>query len=292
MKNLKFILFTLVLSVFIVSCEDDGGTSFIELNDGVVPNMTKSATTDGFFNLINLNNGENVTIGFSADIAQGSAASTDIVAVYKTAAGPVYSTTLFSDVTLPQDFSLSISDIVAAFSEISTSGDIVVGDVITISARFTMDDGTVLNIVNDDGTSGVGANIQTTGLFTTVLSYPVSCPSDLGGNYSVISNGENTDGQPAAVNLAYDVTITDLGGGSYEISDFSGGVYVFWYNIYGLTWEQPGVFTDVCGSLSGTFGDAWGQAVPATGSVSPDGTISIHWDNPWGDFGDSVFTPQ
>ncbi len=292
MKNLKFILLTMLLSVFIVSCEDDGGTSFIEVNGGAVPNMTKSTSTDAFFNLIRLNNGEDVSVNFSAEIAQGNPASTDIVGIYRAASGSVYNATLFSDVTLPQEFSLSISEIVAAFSEISTGDDIVVGDALTLSARFTMNDGSVLNIVNDDGTSGTGANIQTTVLFTTIITYPVSCPSDLGGNYSVISNGDNTDGQPPAVNVAYDVTITDLGGGSYEISDFSGGVYLFWYSIYGLSWEQAGVFTDICGAISGTFGDAWSNAVPATGTVNSDGSLTIHWDNPWGDYGDSVFTPQ
>lgn len=292
MKNLKILLLTMVLAIFSVSCEDDGGTSFIPLQEGAVPNMVKSTSTDAFYNLIKLNNGENVAVTFNAEVAQGSPASADVVGVYTTAAGSVYSATLFSNVTLPQEFTLAISDIVAAFSEINDASDIQVGDNIAITTRFTLDDGTVLNILNDDGTSGTGANIQTTVLFTTVINYPVSCPSDLGGTYSVISNGDNTDGQPPAVDLAYTITLTDNGGGSYTMSDFAAGAYILWYTPYGLTFEQTGTFTDVCGTIGGEFADAWGQAVPVTGSVNEDGTITLSWTNPWGDYLTSVLTPQ
>ena len=55
MKKFKFL--TMALAIFILSCENDGGTSNIPLNDGAAPNLIKSASTDGFFNLIRLNNG-------------------------------------------------------------------------------------------------------------------------------------------------------------------------------------------------------------------------------------------
>lgn len=292
MKKFKFLILTFALAIFTVSCEDDGGTSFIALNPGAVPNMTKSASTDAFYNLIKLNNGENVSVTFNAEVAQGSPSSADVVGIYTTATGDVYSSTIFSNVTLPQEFNLSINDIVAAFAELNDPSDIQVGDNIALTTRFTMDDGTVLNILNDDGTSGTGANIQTTVLFTTVINYPVSCPSDLGGVYDVISNGDNTDGQPPAVDLAYTVTLTDNGGGSYTMSDFAAGAYILWYTVYGLTFEQAGTFTDVCGTIGGDFADAWGQTVPVTGSVNEDGSITISWSNPWGDYLTSVMTPQ
>ncbi|MBC3759359.1 hypothetical protein H7U19_13150 [Hyunsoonleella sp. SJ7] len=292
MKNFKYLFYLLAVTVLSVSCENDGGTSVIPLNDGAVPNMTKSATTDAFFNLIRLNNGENVSVSFNAEVAQGTPASADIIGIYNTADGNTYSATLFSDVSLPQDFTISISDLVSAFAELSTSDDIKVGDALTLSARFTMADGTVLNILNDDGSSGTGANIRTTVLFTTVITYPVSCPSDLAGEYSAITNGDNTDGQPPAVDLAYDVTITDQGGGIYTISDFPAGAYILWYTVYGLTFEQEGTFTDVCGAISATFADAWGQDVPATGTVNENGTITLTWSNPWGDFATTILTKK
>lgn len=292
MKNLKNLFYSILVTVIAVSCDNDGGTSAIPLNEGAVPNMAKSTSTDAFFNLIKLNNGEDVSVSFTAEVAQGSPASTDIIGIYSTTAGDTYSATLFTDVTLPQEFSLSISEIVSAFSEIASADDIAVGDVLTLSTRFTMADGAVLSIVKEDGTSGTGANIQTTVLFTTIISYPVSCPSALGGSYSVISNGDNTDGQPPAVDLAYNITLTDNGGGSYTMSDFAGGAYILWYTVYGVDFEQTGTFTDVCGTIGGSFSDAWGQALPVTGAVNEDGTITISWTNPWGDFLTSVLTPN
>lgn len=293
MKNFKLFLITIALATFTISCEDDGGTSnFVSLDLGAVPNMTKSSSTDAFYNLIKLNNGENVSVTFNAEVAQGDPASADVVGIYTTASGAVYSSTIFSNVTLPQEFNLSVNDIIAAFSELNDPSDIQVGDNIALTTRFTMNDGTVLNILNNDGTSGTGANIQTTVLFTTVINYPVSCPSDLGGVYDVISNGENTAGIPPAVDFPYTITLTDNGGGSYTMSDFAAGVYILWYTGFGLTFEQPGTFTDVCGTIGGDFTDAWGQTVPVTGSVNEDGTIDLRWDNPWGDFNDSILTPQ
>ena len=124
MKNLKYLILTLALAVFNISCENDGGTSAIQLNDGAVPNMVKSVSSAGFFDLVKVDSGENVSVTFSADVAQGKPASIDIVGIYTTSAGMVYSATLFGNVSLPQDFNLSINDIVAAFSELNSSADI------------------------------------------------------------------------------------------------------------------------------------------------------------------------
>jgi len=112
---------------------------------------------------------------------------------------------LFSNVSLPQDFDLSINDIVGAFAELNSLKAVLLADVISITAKFTMSDGTVLNILNDDSTNNTSTNIQTTSLFTTIINYSVSCPSDIGGVYDVVSNGDNTDGQPPAVNVPYTV---------------------------------------------------------------------------------------
>jgi len=219
MKKIKFILLIMVIGFIGVSCDDDGGTSVIPLAEGAVPDMTKSASTDQIIDLVKVINGDPVSFGFNVAVAQGNPASTDIVGYYRTAAGSIYTSVLFSNVTLPQDFTMTSADVIAAFAEITSSDDILLGDILTITTRFTMADGTVLNILNDDGTSNTGTNIQTTVLFTTAINYPVSCPSDLGGVYNVISNGDNTDGQPPAIDVPYTVTLTDNGGGSYTISD-------------------------------------------------------------------------
>ncbi|PHS34732.1 MAG: hypothetical protein COA92_02300 [Sulfurovum sp.] len=292
MKKIKLVLLILVIGFIGVSCDDDGGTSVTPLDEGAVPNMTKSASTDQIIDLVKVINGDPVSFGFNVAVAQGNPVSTDVVGYYRTAAGPIYNAVLFSNVTLPQDFTMTTNDVVAAFAELTSTDDVVLGDVLTITTRFTMDDGTVLNIINDDGTNNTGTNIQTTVLFTTVINYPVSCPSDIGGVYNVISNGDNTDGQPPAIDVPYTITLTDNGGGSYTISDGVAGVYIFWYSIYGYTFETAGNFTDICGTLSGSWVEAFGCQVDLTGTVNPDGTLSIRWDNCFGDFIDAVYTPQ
>lgn len=291
MKKIKIILLALVI-IFGVSCDDDGGSSVIELHEGAVPDMVKDASSDQIIDLVKVVNGDPVTLVFNAKVAQGNPATTDIVGYYKTQAGPVYNTVLFSDVSLPQDFTLTTDDIVSAFAELNSTDDILLGDILSISTRFTMPDGTVLNIINDDGTSHTGTNISSTVLFTTVIDYPVSCPSDLSGVYHVVSNGDNTDGQPPAVNLPYTVTLTDNGGGNYTISDGVAGVYIFWYSVYGYTFETAGNFTDICGELSGSWVESFGCQVDLTGTVNDDGTLTIHWDNCFGDYIDAVYTPE
>ena len=293
MKKIQIILLILLVSLT-YSCDDDGGTSVIDLgNDGAVPNMLKSETGDSFIDLVKVTNGENVTVSFSADIAQGTPATTDIVGSYKTVDGEIYNAVLFGNVSLPQDFDLTVDDIVAAFSELNAPTDLLLGDVLTLTTSFTMDDGVVLNILNEDGSSNLNSNLTNSALFTTVVNYPVSCPSDIGGVYNVISNGDNTDGQPPAVDLPYTITLTDNGGGNYTISDGVAGVYIFWYSIYGYTFETEGNFTDICGTLSGTWTEAFGCWVDLTGTVNADGTLTIQWNNCFGDHIDeAIYTPQ
>ncbi|MBQ4804285.1 hypothetical protein J8L88_15585 [Aquimarina sp. MMG015] len=242
MKKIKIITFILIIAGLISSCENDGGTSFVPLNDGAVPNMQKSATGESIIDLVKINNNEPVNLEFSAEIAQGNPASADIVAVYQTIAGPVYYSVLFSDVTLPMDVTMSTDDIVGAFAEINNSSDIKLGDVLFITTRFTMPDGTVLNILNEDGTSNTGSNIQTTVLFTTVISYPVSCPTMLEGNYTSTVVASNLS-IPANFISPQQVTITQPSAGTYVLNDGTAG-------IFGAATPIGLQFTDVCGTIT------------------------------------------
>lgn len=241
MKKIQIVLLTLVIIIGI-SCENDGGTSVIPLNDGAVPNMVKSPTAEQFIDLVKIINGETVNLGFNAEVAQGNPASIDIVGVYTTLAGSVYNAVLFSNVTLPQDFTMTSDDIVAAFAELNSTSDILLGDILTITTRFTMADGTVLNIVNDDGTSNTGTNIQTTVLFTTIITYPVSCPTMLEGNYisTVISSNVSI---PANFRSPQPVTITQPSAGTYILSDGTA-------DIFGPNFPIGLQFTDVCGTIT------------------------------------------
>jgi hypothetical protein len=294
MKNLKIILITIVVTFLGFSCEDDGGTSVIPLNDGAVPNMVKSATSADFFDLVKVNAGENVSVTFSADVAQGNPASVDVVGIYRSSLGPVYAATLFSNVSLPQDFNLSISDIVTAFAEINSSDDILVGDALTITLRFTMADGTVLNIINDDGNNNVGTNIQTNvDLFTYKIDYFVSCPSMLEGTHSYVSTDFTAiTGTCPVTPTVGTVTWTNLGGGQYLVSDLGFGQYgtTCWNDTPATS--GAATFVDVCGTITSGGLDQYGLTYiwVITDVNGPE--LTMTWTNNYGDGGTVVLTRE
>lgn len=128
-----------------------------------------------------------------------------------------------------------------------------------------------------------------------LYSFNLACISDLAGTYNVLSSGTSTDTGPTSdenpiTNHPYTVNIISNNGGNYTLSDAYGGLYLLWYDIYGISGNYPGTFSDVCGTLSGTFQEPFGTTVNLTGTVNADGTLSIHWENGYGDFGDSIYT--
>ena len=287
MKTNKYIILLLTILAFTYACDDDGGDSKIDLIDAAIPNMTKSDGSELILDLNRIANGEVITISFNAELAQGNPEKTDVVGVLVTLAGPIYTAVLDENAALPQVYSLTTDDIVAAFSQLNSADDLALGDVLNITTRYTLDNGLIIDIIDEDGSSGTGTNPQNNVLFNPVIAYPVSCPSDLSGNYTVVSSGFSTDGAPInnpLVNFSYDVVLTDNGGGSYTISDGVAGVYQDWYCApYGYCFETAGTFTDVCGSLSGSWVEAFGCQVDLTGTVNTDGTLTIQWVNCFGD---------
>ncbi|MGO4818643.1 hypothetical protein [Flavobacterium sp. W22_SRS_FP1] len=295
MKKIKLIFALLALIVLIPSCSNDGGDSKREFENGGIPNLVKITTTDDFINLIALNNGGTFDLGLNVSIGQGEVSSMDIVAFYRK--GDLVSKATFDTniTTFPATVNLSKGDIIAAFSELNSDSDFALGDQLTVSAELTLKDGSVIKILNDDGTTNYGQDIANSTVYAVVQNYNVSCPSDLGGTYSVLSSGTSTDSAPRPednpiTDYPYTTVITDNGGGSYTMSDAFGGLEILWYSSYGLTFEVKGSFNDVCGDLSGTFIGAFTEGNVLTGTVNPDGTLTIRWDNDFGDFGDAIYT--
>ncbi len=130
------------------------------------------------------------------------------------------------------------------------------------------------------------------------FAWAVSCVSAIPtGLYDAVSGGTSTDGCPPTnpiVGLNYVVTLTDLGGGSYSISDYSAGVYQDWYGAcFGYTFETSATLVDICNSISFTVNDAFGCPNTGTGTYDPGtGVITYTWSNCFGDIGDVVLTPQ
>ncbi len=134
------------------------------------------------------------------------------------------------------------------------------------------------------------------GYSTEVEADFITCSPDLSGTYNVLSSGTSTDANAVnnpLVDLAYTVTLTSNGDGTYNMSDGMAGVYIEWYSGYGYTIETPGNFTDSCGDLSGSWDSYFsGDTVDLTGKVNPDGTLNISWSNAFGDQVTAIYTKQ
>lgn len=275
-KTIILLLLTVSLTMTL-SCEDDGGTSVINLEEGVVPNLSKDDSADAFLDFLKIGNGENVGIAFNVDIAQGNPKSSNILGIYRSVDGSVYRTDLFNDVSLPGTFTLTVTDILTAFSELSTINDIKLGDVLSITTSFVRADNTVLNLINEDGTDNFSSNIKNSGIVNVVINYAVSCPSDIGGTYLVSSTGTGCCGVTPINNHQYTVKVTDNGGGVYSLSDFSGGAYDgLFCAAFGICGDASGGdITDVCGNLSGKNADCCGSEISFSGTDNGDGTWSV-----------------
>lgn len=297
MKNIKIIVTTLALIMSMVSCTNDGGDSHIDLQEGAVPNVQKDTSTDSFINLIAINEGESINLGITFEQALGTIKSLDVVAFYEKN-GVVSKAVLKKGIsTFPTTVNITENDIIAAFSTINSTADFTLGDKLTITADITNNAGNVIKILNDDGTPNYGQDISNSLVYKVLQTYFVSCPSDLAGTYTAVSSGASTDSGPdpsvnPITNYTYEVKITADGGGSYTLSDGYAGLYQLWYDIYGISGENSGKFTDVCGTLSGSFSEPFGSTVTVTGKVNADKTLSIRWENGYGDFGESIFTKK
>lgn len=280
MKKFKIFSLVAITSIFLFqSCKDDGGTSVIELEDGAVVNMVKLSPGDPFIDLIRLSQGENIEIAFSAELAQGQPVTIDIVGSYVTADGESDFAVLFPNASLPTNYTMSADDIAAAFDILTSRDDIGLADIFSLSARFTMEDGRVLDLIDPaDGSNNTGTNIQAnTPIYDARIDYPVSCPSDLAGTYLVSTTADGSFGVPSITNLEAVVTVTADGGGSYTLSDMAAGAYdgLFCaaFAICGPDAVAAGQITDVCGNLSGSTSDCCGGTVQLSGTVdSEDGS--------------------
>jgi len=297
MKNIYKLSLFLALFALNTSCDDDGGTSAIATTNGAMPNYQVKAGSPAFIDVFNV---DDLSLQFSVGVGVGEPTSFDLKAIYLGASGDIYGPVTLDEnaTTFPKEYSYTSSDIYSAFTELSGPDDFEVGDVLKIFPSFKFADGSTLDILNNKGQENYYASdFNQYSDLNLRLEYPVACSSNLGGTYTVLSSGLSTDPGPSAdvnpiVDYPYTVVLTDNGGGNYTVSDGFAGLYILWYDIYGITGETPGNFTDICGELSGTWGEPFGTDVIVTGTVNPDGTLSISWENGYGDNADAVYTPQ
>ncbi len=290
MKKIKILIALLAISI--ASCENDGGESKLELQDGAIPNLTKISTTDSFINLVNVNSGATINLGLKIDKGLGDIASMNVIGFYKKG-NSTEKAVLKSNITeFPTNVNFTQTDLINAFSTLNNASDFGLGNSLTISTEITLTDGRVVKVLKDDGTASVGGGVDNIfqSKFVTKQVYDVSCPSSLAGTYAYVTTNCYTPGPPAG-NAAgpFTGTVTLTGtGGTYAISDASFGG---WIGLYGPGNIATGVkLKDVCNKISYSGVDQYNEVFLFSNLVITGNQMSFHWENDYGEYGDTVLT--
>lgn len=279
MKNFIYILF-IGIGIFITSCDEAGLDKLFD-EDFIELDAATTVTGDRTYSYLRENDGQGVASGFMVNLGARQKSTpvnyTFSIDPASTAIENLHYTVQGTSGTIPANSNVAELPITILDDNINP------GEVLSIIVTLTNADITVHPEYNK-----AAHLIQ------------VTCPSDLAGTYSAATTGTSTDGCcPGEVTTTSTVTLTDLGGGSYLISDWSGGIYFAWYEIYGITAAfvngggLNGNITDVCGTISGSFGEPFGTGITLTGSVNEaSGVITYSWVNGYDDQATVVLTPQ
>ncbi len=275
MKYLKIKLLAIssYLMIFALFTSCDEPTEFDILNSyqpGTIAQI--SDLEPSFFDVFTL---ESATVNFTLKMKGEDASSVEVFKQFKD--GQRISLGSFS--TFPAEVSITASEAVEGTGK--TLDQLQVGDVFTITFDITQADGMVTTS-------------------STILPVNVACGSDLTGVYTTSTSGASTDSGPTPAenpisDFPYEVTLTESKvNGVYTISDFSGGVYELWYDIYGIAGDSPGTIKDVCNTISYTnTKEPFGTAVTGGGAFDPEtGIITLSGSNGFGDTWSIVLTPK
>lgn len=288
MKNTYKIFALLTFLMLTISCENDGGDSKIDTQYGALVNVQKTATTDAFINILALENNEDISLGFTIDVALGDIASLDIIGLYTKLDGTILKGNFATGIKeLPYTVNFDQNDIINTFDGLNATSDIQIGEKLTISAILTLKDGRVLKLLNDDGSINFTSKINNTNIYKNFQVYNVSCGSFLGGiyEYSTTNVGES-GGYFTSDTFTGTVTFEDLGGGIYLISDATFGGYDVLYGDIAKNVELQ----DICNQISFKGTNQYGDSFSMTNLIVNGNKISFHWETSYGEYGDTTLT--
>ena len=310
MKNIKYIFIPVIAMLFVVSaCRDESLAPAPDINDpGIIGAVTTDVTVNPdfvFFNALNDLTNERIEISFGIEnfgVTEVSSVDIELVFTEKDRIfnpfkneyeDSTYAAVVVGNVTsFPATFSMTGAEAASALG-FASANDLEVGDAFNLTFPINTADGRRLTVALNSDLCNEPAQPSAGGCR---FDWTVSCPSDLAGTYSSLANAASTDNcspdNPVS-NLTTTITLTDRGGGQYDISDFSGNVYeLFYLDCYGVG-TTVGSITDVCADISMFASDAWACANVGSGSVDINtGVITYTWSNCWGDGGDVTLTPM
>ena len=119
----------------------------------------------------------------------------------------------------------------------------------------------------------------------TTAEYSLGCLSELAGDYQAITVGRAGPGGGGDFDtIRYNVSLSAIGDGRYELSELTGGMYP---TVWGAKPEE-GIFLDSCRVIRiPAQHDQWNDQISGSGDVLEDGTIHYSWENTYGDQGET-----
>lgn len=271
-KSIYLALFSFLFLASLTSCIDDPENEDFLAPNGAVPYVVD--IVNGYFDFIDINA---ATSGFTVKTHPSGSTTVSSITVMKSFNGSeaVEHTTLSG---AEGSISVTAADMVAGLGV--QVDELELGDVFDITFVLNTGDGRSLK-------SAISTNI------------PVSCPSSLGGMYSVTTVYGFHDFLADYPMNTQEVEIKEIRSGIYMVDDFSGGLYAAegpYGDAYGTT-GFPVEFQDICDNISWSGqSDPWGAVNPTDGGtnkVDPaTGVITISWTcDAYGENGVSVYTP-
>lgn len=303
MKHITYLLFAILAGSVITGCKDEERIHIPDNLTGV--NMRLIIEPDNA--LIRFDSVATDQFAFNAYSENTDLALVEFTATFRgdTRVIRTYTQADFNDGV--ERVVLTAADFATTFNEPGFTNGTQGGN-FTIRPRVTLNDGRVypswVHLSPTDSILNLATSIQgsspANGAFTIQIMTSITCaPADISGTYLVVSaTGMSTDGCcPEETTVSGNtVTLTQASATTFTISDFSGGLYFEWYDVYGIPSPDasPGTFTYNCSEVNFTNTiEPFETVVAGGGPVDFDaGTIMYTWSNGYGDTGTVVLQKQ
>lgn len=271
MKNINlfaFLLFTLLVGS---ACLDDTG----ELADTSTFEAATIAVDPGGSVIRNVTTDITIPIVLTEMSDPGLIQSVDVMLNFTGVNNTVSDMKVASLTSLPGEVSFTMEELLSQSG--LTLEELNAGDAWSYSFLLNNRAGSIWQTAND-------------------TRYTFTCPSSLAGMYDAVSSGSSTDVccPDPYVDFTATIELTEERSGVYNISDFSGGIYLDWYDTYGLSGDSPGRLEHICSKIKVIeTTEPFGTPVIGQGTYDDaTGVITYDWANGYGDTGTVTLTPQ
>lgn len=209
MKKLKYLVAALVVAMGVTSCEDDGGTSKVDVIGGNSANIRKDAALPQSLNYLDIQADKPVTVGITIDnVYQSDFVAADIVGFYKKGTAIERKVMKTNVTNLPAKYSFTATDLIALFNVLNTKADFAVTDELTVTAELIKADGTRIKLFNDNGTQNYGVTVNNLAAVSNFQKFGFVCPlndaSIFNGSYKVTQDQWSDYSVNAAIPVVYD----------------------------------------------------------------------------------------